>query len=542
MQIIGIKVISGVPSVIKNLKPETWYPFGDYTEPMEQNNWTWTKDKDDDLLSVVYKTATEESFPKNLQISVSCIVGQNGSGKTTLLELMFRIINNFAYTILDKKRSQEEQEKFVQTGRELCEATGFAAALFFETDGDLGIIEYQYGNIKYRYLAQSENSRIEIEEFNQEVISQTKRKKLLAEFFYTICTNYSIHSFCEKDYSSETLIMPEGENEVNGKWVKGLLHKNDGYLAPMVVVPYRDSWGNIDIANEKELADQRLATLSLLFWSQGKSFMEKYKPAYIEYRFDDKCETWFANKFYSLCNERLPINIDEYELIFDELKKYWKIKLSSEYQRFNTYSTDIKNGILTYLIYKTVKICLNYPSFGVLLEMRNLTCKEIETVKSKWERDSTKRHKLTDSDIRNMSVVILPEGWHKKIVDKILSQDEETHITLKIRQVLEVLKRGFYKPVIAAKGADDYLTAVKKISAEKIIADNLKHENATLPEDQKRKRYTRYDEVFEILPPAIFEWQLYLLPKNEKLSQSMNNGLLMHQMSSGEKQMLLIKT
>lgn len=64
MQIIGIKVISGVPSVIKNLKPETWYPFGDYTEPMEQNNWTWTKDKDDDLLSVVYKTATEESFLK----------------------------------------------------------------------------------------------------------------------------------------------------------------------------------------------------------------------------------------------------------------------------------------------------------------------------------------------------------------------------------------------------------------------------------------------------------------------------------------------
>ena len=177
--------------------------------------------------------------------------------------------------------------------------------------------------------------------------------------------------FVEKDYSSETLIMPEGENEVNGKWVKGLLHKNDGYLAPMVVVPYRDSWGNIDIANEKELADQRLATLSLLFWSQGKSFMEKYKPAYIEYRFDDKCETWFANKFYSLCNERLPINIDEYELIFDELKKYWKIKLSSEYQRFNTYSTDIKNGILTYLIYKTVKICLNYPSFGVLLEMKS---------------------------------------------------------------------------------------------------------------------------------------------------------------------------
>lgn len=285
MQIIGIKVIEGALSVIKNLKPGTWYPFGDYIEPTELNDWRWEKDEDDGWLSSVYKAATEETFPENLQISVSCIVGQNGSGKTTLLELMFRIINNFAYTVLDKKRSKKEQEMFVQTGRELCEATGFAASLFFETDGNLGIIEYQYGNIKYRYLAKAENSRIEMEEFNQKFISQSKRKKLLAGFFYTICTNYSIHSFCEKDYSSETLIIPEGQNGVNGKWIKGLLHKNDGYLAPMAVVPYRDSWGNIDIANEKELADQRLATLSLLFWSQEKSFMEKYKPAYIEYRF-----------------------------------------------------------------------------------------------------------------------------------------------------------------------------------------------------------------------------------------------------------------
>lgn len=58
------------------------------------------------------------------------------------LELMFRIINNFAYTILDKKRSNEEKEFLAQTGRNLCEAEGFAATLFFETDGNLGIIDY----------------------------------------------------------------------------------------------------------------------------------------------------------------------------------------------------------------------------------------------------------------------------------------------------------------------------------------------------------------------------------------------------------------
>lgn len=122
--------------------------------------------------------------------------------------------------------------------------------------------------MNYSYLSKTECSRIESKIFKDAAISSTQRKRLLAGFFYTICTNYSIHSFCEEDYNSNSILNPQGDNGVDGKWVKGLLHKNDGYLDPMVVVPYRDSWGNIDISNEKKLADQRLATLSILFWSQ----------------------------------------------------------------------------------------------------------------------------------------------------------------------------------------------------------------------------------------------------------------------------------
>ena len=93
MRIIGIKLKDGLPSVVKNLKPNTWYPFGNYNEPTEQNKRKWSNGDDDDFISSVYKAATEEAFPTKLNISVSCIVGQNGSGKTTLLELMFRISN-----------------------------------------------------------------------------------------------------------------------------------------------------------------------------------------------------------------------------------------------------------------------------------------------------------------------------------------------------------------------------------------------------------------------------------------------------------------
>ena len=37
MRIIGIKLKDGEDSVIKNLVPDTWYPFGDYDEPSEEN-------------------------------------------------------------------------------------------------------------------------------------------------------------------------------------------------------------------------------------------------------------------------------------------------------------------------------------------------------------------------------------------------------------------------------------------------------------------------------------------------------------------------
>ena len=38
--------------------------------------------------------------------------------------------------------------------------------------------------------------------------------------------------------------------------------------------------------------------------------------------------------------------------------------------------------------------------------------------------------------------------------------------------------------------------------------------------------------------PSIFEWKMYFLPKGEKISQDMNNGMPLGKMSSGEKQIL----
>lgn len=532
MRIIGIKINEGYPAVIKNLKPGGWYPFGDYNEPTENNKWIWEKDNDDELLSSIYKYATDESFPDGLRISVSCIVGQNGSGKTTLLELMFRIINNFAYTVLDKKKYQKENELHVPVGRRLLEATGFAASLFFETDGNLGKIAYNYGNISYYYLSGKNHSMVK-EDFKSDYISDSKRKKILSSFFYTICTNYSIHSFCQADYVTETLMNPLGELGIDGKWVRGLLHKNDGYLTPLVVVPYRDDWGNINISNEKDLAEQRLATLSLLFWSQGKCFMDKYKPVYIEYRFDDTCSIRYYNKMKKLCNDKLFLDEKEVKKLHDNFCKVWNRKLEG-FVPFKEYAQPIKETILTYLVYKSIKICLNYPSFGQMIGIRIWTESEKEYLKELYGSSYT----LTGGENRTMRFIEDNETNIENVINKILSVQEYTHITLKIHQVLEFLKRKIYDPIYAPIGTAEYLTSVKKISAEEIIKRNLKINNSLLPENKQRKRFHTYDEVFSVLPPSIFEWKMYFLPKGEKISQDMNNGMPLGKMSSGEKQIL----
>jgi AAA15 family ATPase/GTPase len=105
MRIIGIKLKDGEDSVIKNLKPGMWYPFGEYVEPTAENDWQWEKNTSDEKrLNQLYKESSDTQLSDTFTISVCSIVGKNGAGKSTLLDLMFRIINNLAYSLLEKKQ------------------------------------------------------------------------------------------------------------------------------------------------------------------------------------------------------------------------------------------------------------------------------------------------------------------------------------------------------------------------------------------------------------------------------------------------------
>ena len=196
-------------AIIKTLQPG-WYPFGHYQKP---NSKGWINIKDDSELK--YQIYTQYKLP---QISVSAIVGMNGSGKSTILDIIYRILNNLAYKLISERNTPIRPD--------ITYAYGVVADFYCEVDGRL-----------IRVLCNNETLTFEIEKngsLNPIPLINSSFKNILGSFFYTIGVNYSIYAFNKWDYASD-------DNEfIDGEWLQGVFHKNDGYLAPLTLVPFRE--------------------------------------------------------------------------------------------------------------------------------------------------------------------------------------------------------------------------------------------------------------------------------------------------------------
>lgn len=515
MRIIGIRLYGGADYVVRNLKPG-WYPFGDYQEPKEENDWQWMtaqQKENEEYCNRLYKSVVaDEPFSPGFELTVNSIVGKNGSGKTTLLEIFFRIINNFSYRLIDEAWVDAQPKNNPQLGHELHFAEGVRATLFFETDGNLGVIECDYEKVNYRISGKEELS---ISLPSSKVITASRIKSLLQPFFYTICSNYSIYSLNEENRVS---LLHDQAQKDNKEWIGGILHKNDGYLTPIVMVPYREEGEYIDVNKENLLANQRLSTLALLFLSQEKPFMAGYEPMEMKYMFRLDAEVCYKVSADRLVKEVLARDGVKVEA---ELRKTWEEELVKQ-EAYKGKPEAVKQAILNYMVYKTMKVCLTYRDFGVMLGIRRP--KEDELIAF----DEKLRKKILFAD--------LPEGFAHSIVDRILKEKEPSHITLKIHQMLEYLERGFFEADDPKEIIDEEnpLGIKEEKNLKAFLARNLHYDNLHKFKEKNRNRYETYDEVFLLMPPAIFDWEILFRKKGDK-----NGDLIMlDDMSSGEKQMM----
>lgn len=349
-------------------------------------------------------------FGKN--INVQAIVGPNGSGKSSLLELIYRIVNNFSALVeRGMKRNAAWRLLYVE---------GLYAELYYVQDGHLYCISCR-GNdvffIKDGEKVKSLHANTTRQEQSEENKFRVKDMAQLADqLHYTVVTNYSLQSLMSADYQDEVSLAPDRNGvyspEQEGTvWISHLYHKNDGYLTPVVLNPFRDEDGNIDMATEYRLTVYRLSAL-LLYYRKRKGFFDDYELNDITYKFS--IQTVY-DKF----------EIKD-ELVNDLKQAAWNIE---GFVRDNPNSTpaiilremgyanlkldnDIARAGALYIVYKILSIASKYPSYNEY---------EGWNIKSFLKTDLTKVEKDT----------------LVKLVGQI--RKDKSHITIKVVQAINLL-------------------------------------------------------------------------------------------------------
>lgn len=223
-------------------------------------------------IEYVFTSDTQSSFFGN-NITIQTIVGENGAGKSTLIDIMIRMCNNVGSILyMSLQHLRYEPLRYV---------LGIYADLEYHIFGVKGILKcrdrvilLEYGEKKYALCVDAKMAHAGYELYNSR--NERQVKEIASHFFYTIITNYSIQAYISDDYRDDKCITYDSKTRMwienhGGTWIDSLFHKNDGYMCPVNLNPFRDS-GVIDMNTEVELTRNRIAALLV--------YLEKQKARY----------------------------------------------------------------------------------------------------------------------------------------------------------------------------------------------------------------------------------------------------------------------
>ena len=428
-------------------------------------------------------------------ISVCAIVGENGAGKSSLLDILYRIINNFSYLVIGNASSRNAAEV-------LYYITGLYASVEYILNGkDCRIIcrgdfvGMNCGDTKwYTSEAYEQDDYFDKQGFEyKDKIKEGERHDILQNCFFTIATNYSLQAFNSNDYNLENSrrhdsFLPRRISE--GNWMDSIFNKNDGYLVPLTLNPYRDR-GKFDMNGESERVEDRLTTLLMLFKSESKELLPGYEVGAISYEFDDYAlvrKYWRYRPEESVTIDiKMPLDLyTEAEIAaYGKAETYLKVILNAYGFKYKKDRREYDAACI-YLGYKTLVIARNYPSYHEFAHLGD-PWKLFESVNAK------KKQQLTE------------------LVHDI--KQDPSHITTKIDQTRFFL--------------ENYNRAGKNLFKKKFTLEEY------LQVTKGRPFHTRIDGLTGMLPPPIFS-------NSTKLRKHNDSGEpipYMH-LSSGERQFL----
>lgn len=241
-KLIAIKPLKGCqPHILKCLKTDMMYYFCNDYYVAEDESYIERRSKN-------IQPLREDFFLGNPKVNISAVVGMNGDGKSTLMELLMRLINNCAIS-----------NQLTAAPDSLRRVEGVKASLYYLIDDT--------------FYKLSEEDKEEVATVWKLATMDGKSYRWVNEnpvkvdirnnhdcFFFTLVSNYSHYAYNTLDYKKEWTVTGNEENDDEKCWLHYIFHKNDGYLTPITLHPFRYE-GNIDVNKEKDLSKQRLLSI-----------------------------------------------------------------------------------------------------------------------------------------------------------------------------------------------------------------------------------------------------------------------------------------
>lgn len=241
-KLIAIKPLKGCqPHILKCLKTDMMYYFCNDYYVAEDESYIERRSKNIQPLK-------ETFFLGNPKVNISAVVGMNGDGKSTLMELLMRLINNCAIS-----------NQLTATPESLRRVEGVKASLYYLIDDTfykLTEVENEEITTVWKLATMEGKSYRWVNENPVKLDIRNNHDS----FFFTLVSNYSHYAYNTLDYKKEWTVTGNEENDDEKCWLHYIFHKNDGYLTPITLHPFRYE-GNIDVNKEKELSKQRLLSI-----------------------------------------------------------------------------------------------------------------------------------------------------------------------------------------------------------------------------------------------------------------------------------------
>ena len=487
------------------------------------------------------------------------IVGKNGSGKSSLLDIVFRMMNNVGAVMCKKEKREaservcyarhiyadlnyekswpnEESEKDEEGNLKIhiCKLCIRDTALWLEYDDNLYWLSdpllMDFSQCARLHYDQQKREYGEDHFLDYSDMRTLERKRHLAQMtFYTVATNYSMLGFQSSDYDeedslewSEEIFVIDGKSGAfvtcDGKfvmdegwvkrknWLKGIFHKNDGYMCPIVLNPFRDG-GKINMDTEAALTVSRLSALLVSERMDKHPLIEDYCLDYISYQRNKEFYLRFEPR-YSKKDKDLP---EKKNLLADggDLKLFRKAgtaqgtvswTILNKLEKLVTKNlSDTEVYVRLYVVYKILNIAGTYPFYEKFSSLG-----DINAVFS-LSKVTEEQEKLLDQLVHVIDI-------------------RKTHIEQKVHQALNFIDRLDSKREKDSKYDASWLEGEFNYGQYQM--------ELGLP-----MQYTRIETCLEDLPPNLF-WQTIYMKRVDKEGRVIESGIPFKRMSSGQKQML----